>query len=178
MSHTSPQWLQALRKLLPRGALWNFPVGGMLEALLLAIDDGLNAAEADVENILVESDPRTTTMLLPDWEATCGLPDGCIPGGGSTAQRRLAVVGRLVATGGASKDYFINLAATYGYTITIDEPALHTWRVISPLASGLVYSTCNGTCDDQLQTYGNQQLECFINRLKPAHTVAEFEYTG
>lgn len=178
MAVTAGQVLAQLKKLLPRGPLWNLPIGGVRERLLLAIADNLVATQSDEESILAEADPRTTAQLLPDWEATCGLPDGCLPGGGSTAQRRNAVVGRLNEVGGASKAYFIGLAAVYGYTITIDEPALHTWRVHSSLSAGLVWSTCNGTCDDQLQTYGSTQLECLINRVKPAHTVVEFAYSG
>ena len=179
MSATSLQWLQALRKLLPRGAIWLFPEGGALEALLYAIADALVTTQTDEEGILVESDPRTTSALLPDWEAFCGLPDGCIPGGGSTTQRRLAVVGRLTDVGGSSsKAYFIARAAAYGYTITIDEPALHTWRVTSSLSASITNMTCDGNCNDQLESYGSNQLECLINRLKPAHTVVEFEFTG
>jgi uncharacterized protein YmfQ (DUF2313 family) len=178
MAVTAAKALLELKKFSPRGQLWDFLRGGFVERLLKALGDGLVATEADIDTLTTEADPRTTSQLLPDWEATCGLPDGCVPGGGSTAQRRNAVVGRLVATGGASRAYLIGLAAKFGYVITIDEPAPFTFRVTSPLASGLVYSTCNGTCDDQLQTFGVAQLECLIERVKPAHTAAEFAYTG
>jgi uncharacterized protein YmfQ (DUF2313 family) len=180
MGLIATQWLAALRKLLPRGPIWRFPIGGVLEAVLLAISDSLVSMQTDAETILTESDPRTTAQLLPEWNTFCGLPDGCIPGGGSTSQQRAAIVGRLNEVGGGprNKAFYIAVAAAYGFTITIDEPAVFTWRVTSSLSGSLTNMTCDGTCDDPLETFGTSQLECLLNRIKPAHTVLEFAYTG
>ncbi|WP_421793395.1 YmfQ family protein [Hydrocarboniphaga effusa] len=166
-----------LTALLPRGKLWE-SLATMLpwQRLLLAFGDGLARFHAAVLERTVEADPRTTSELLPEWEATVGLPDHCLPNGGSTEQRREAVVARLVATGGSSVAYFTELADAYGYAITIDYPALHTFRVTTPAETSLVNMTCNGTCNDALQSFGNEQLECLLTRVKPAHTAILFAY--
>src|SRR5581483_2624949 len=113
----------------------------------------------------------------PDWEATCGLPDGCVPGGGTTQQRRNAVVGKLLETGGCNFAYYIELAAAYGFTITCEDLDTDYWRVNSTLPSGLVNSTCDMSSDDPIEVFGNDQLECLINRVKQAHTEVIFAYS-
>jgi uncharacterized protein YmfQ (DUF2313 family) len=173
---TSNQYLDQLKRLAPPGRLWAIPVGSLIEKVFLAIADGLARAQTLLETLPSESDPRTTSQLLPEWEKVTGLPDGCIPSGGTTQERRNAIVARLISTGGASVPYFTQLAATYGYSITIDFPALHTWRVSTPTTIGITRANCRSKCIDPLRTWGNDQLECLLNRVKPAHTVLEFAY--
>lgn len=174
----SPQaYAQQLAALLPVGSLWaSLRASSLFQGLLLGLAEGLARFHAAVEAFVREADPRTSSELLPDWESTTGLPDGCVPGGGSTEQRRAAVVARLVATGGASEAYFIGLAAAYGYEISLSYPALHTWRAETATDVAVVNMSCNGDCNDPLQSYGNEQLECLLNRAKPAHTVLEIAY--
>lgn len=178
---TPDEYAAQLRKLLPRGRLWLAPAGTLLYAVLLFIAATLLRFRRFLEGLQAELDPRTASQLLPEWEAACGLPDGCIPGGGTVPQRRAAVLARLTASGGphgetASRAYFIQLAAQFGYTISILESATNVWQVRSTQTVALTWSTCDSGCDDQLQAYGNQQLECLINRLKPAHTQVSFAY--
>ena len=162
---------------LPTGPLWrSLATIPLWQGWLLALGDGLARFHGVVDGLVVETDPRTSSELLPEWEWTVGLPDHCLAGGGSTEQRRDAVVARLVATGGSSVAYFTQLAAAYGYTITVDFPALHTWRVTTPADTAVVNMTCNGTCNDALQSFGNEQLECLLARVKPAHTELLFAY--
>ncbi|MCJ2108020.1 DUF2313 domain-containing protein [Methylobacterium sp. E-041] len=66
--------------------------------------------------------PSAITDSLDDWERELGLPDACFTGGSGTAARIAAVRTRFAALGGQSPAYFICLAASLGYTITIDEP--------------------------------------------------------
>lgn len=175
MSPTS--YAAQLAALLPPGRLWRSLLATpLIQALLLALADGLARFDQALTALGIESDPRTASELLPEWEQATGLPDQCLVDGGSTEQRRAAVVARLIATGGASEAYFVGLAATYGYEISVSYPALHTWRVETPTEVALVNMTCNGDCNDALQSYGNEQLECLLNRAKPAHTALEIAY--
>lgn len=170
-------YVAQLAALLPPGKLWRSLLATpLIQALLLALADGLARFDQALTALGIESDPRTTSELLPEWEQATGLPDNCLVDGGSTEQRRAAVVARLVATGGASEEYFLGLAAAYGYAGAISYPALHTWRFETATEVALVNMTCNGDCNDALQSYGNQQLECLLNRAKPAHTVLEIAY--
>lgn len=172
-------YAQQLRQLLPTGPAWQQPSTSVLRKLLLAFADSLTRIHNKLVGLLAEADPRTTAELLPEWEATTGLPDDCLSLSRdlSTAERRADVVARLVATGGASAQYFIEVAAAYGYTVTITEPALHTWRVNSAEAQAITYFRAGESgAGDSLGDYGNEQLECLITRLKPSHTALEFAY--
>ena len=174
---TGANYTAQLAALLPRGQLWaGLLASPLFRGVLQACGDALARLQADIDRLPVEADPRTTADFLVEWESTVGLPDGCLADGGSTEQRRAAVVARLVATGGASAAYFQALAAAYGYEIAITYPALHTWRATTTTPVALVNMTCNGDCNDALQSYGNEQLECLLNRAKPAHTVLEIAY--
>ena len=71
--------------------------------------------------LLVETDPRYTADMLPDWERNFGLPDPCVPITLSIPERRVALVNRMTTEGGQSVAFFTALAATLGYTVTIKE---------------------------------------------------------
>lgn len=177
MALTGASYAHQLLQLLPRGPLWQINPSGDFAGLLRAIGESLARSHGAIERLLLEADPRTTGDLLAEWEAACGLPDGCIPGGGTTEQRRAAVVARLIATGGANAAYFIALAATYGYTLTVDELATNQVRfnsdlmvAVTPFRAGLSHA------GEPLRAYGNDQLDCLIDRIKPAHVVATIAY--
>ncbi len=165
-----------LAALLPVGPAWTRREGSLLARLLFALGGELARLHVRADTLLVEADPRSTAELLPDWELTAGLPDPCVAVAQSVQQRRIALVARLTATGGASRSYFIGVGAAYGYTITIEEPALHTWRIrsadvlVTPFRAGL------STAGDPLTSFGNESLECLFNRIKPAHTALLFAY--
>ncbi|MNJ68827.1 hypothetical protein D3C77_651150 [compost metagenome] len=81
-----------------------------------------------------------------------------------------------------------------GYTITIEEfrpfraglaaagDALtnggwaFTWRVHAPEVAVIPFRAGLSAAGEQLRAWGNDTLECKINQLKPAHTVALFAY--
>lgn len=175
MGMTAEQYQAQLDALLPPGAFWRWVQGSVLYGLLLAIGDSLARVDAVAERLPLDADPRTTSDPT-NWEACCGLPDGCIPGGGTLQQRRNAVVSRLASVGGASAAYIEALAAEYGYTVTVEDLGPSHWRVNAAEADVVVNSTCNGTCDDPLEVFGNEQLECLITRVKQSHTQVEFAY--
>lgn len=166
-----------LAALLPRGAIWRgalrVPIlGGLLRAL------GDLGADADnaIAELRNEADPRTTSQLLEPWEHSVGLPDTCLPGGGSTQQRRNAVVARLNALGGADAAYFRDVATSIGVPdVVVTNIGVKRWLVSAPTVPR-VDCTCNDTCNDALQVYGGEQLVCLINELKPADTVADFHF--
>lgn len=66
--------------------------------------------------------PSAITYTLPDWEREYGLPGPCVSGGGGLQARQAAVRAKFASVGGQSPAYFVCLALSLGYTITIDEP--------------------------------------------------------
>lgn len=68
-----------------------------------------------------ESDPRATLEMLPDWERNWGLPDPCVAEPLTIEDRRKVLVLWMTLLGGQSRQFFIDVAARLGYTITITE---------------------------------------------------------
>ncbi|MES2237609.1 MAG: putative phage tail protein [Pseudomonadota bacterium] len=170
--------------------------GRAINAELAADGNALDLAQFWADQILVEADPRTANLTLADWERIYGLPTTCIAATGvaqSTAERRTALLARITMQGGQSRAYFIALAASMGYTISITEGYLHTtemdsedpvtdeqyrfiWYVNSPLNTVRELTTEDDT-EMATAVWGNTLLECTINQFKPAHTLALFSYS-
>lgn len=196
VSYSSAEYLAQLRALLPRGWVWICGRGYVLYRLLSGMAPEFARVDQRLVDLRNEADPLTILELLPEWERLVGIPDPCAEGVATTlAARRAAVQAKLLATGGASRQYFIDYAAALGYPgATIDEfrpmgcndtcnDSLWSeldrfvWMVNLPGDGGCYVMTCNDTCNDYLQVWGETEIECRINRLKPAHTVVVFAYT-
>lgn len=182
-----------LKSLLPRGAAFSVETDSNVHKVCLAVADEFARFDARGENLIEELDPRTTFELLADWERVYGLPDPCLGANQNTAQRINSLVQKITAIGGQTAAYFIAVAAVLGFTITITEFRAHTvdddvdyslygddwnfaWQVNAPLNTVIEY-TVSDTVDDALAVFGNAQLECVLQALKPAHTVIIFSYT-
>lgn len=159
----------------------NEPLGAGGEA-----GSGIAQAFADVQSAAsdfteVEAVPSTTAQLLPNWEFDYGLPDTCTPLGATLQQRRHALLAKIAAVGGASEAYFIAVAAALGYTITITEGTAgsYTWTINAAAAGPTsLFRAGQSRAGDLLQRAGaNAQLECVMNRIKPAHTKLLFAYS-
>lgn len=174
---TAEDYAAQLAALLPAGPAWQPTPDTLLGRIVLAIGTELARVHARADTLSIEADPRTTTELLPEWELTAGLPARCVNVAQSIEQRRAALLARLTGTGGASRAYFIGVAAAYGYTVTIEEPALHTWRMRSTEVVGITrFRAGLSTAGDPLASFGNEAFECLFNRIKPAHTALLFAY--
>jgi uncharacterized protein YmfQ (DUF2313 family) len=142
-----------------------------------------------------EANPADTNELLVDWERVAGLPDKCAGVLEETLQgRRNALLTKLSSTGGQSAAYFIELAASLGYTVTIEQfrpfrvgmsragdsltngAWVFTWLIRAPEVTVTSFRVGRSAVGERLRTWGNDTLECKINQLKPAHTIALFAY--
>lgn len=194
MPASAKEYYEQLKKLKPLGYAWPDDDELTQNKLLKALADEAARIDVRVEDLIRELDPQVTLELLMDWERTCGLPDPCTGLAQTVELRRQAVVDKLNARGGQHKQYYIDLAKRYGFTITIIEtwPAavgdsvnrgmygdkwLHHFEVNAPLDTIRHTRTDVGSAGDPIRFWGNDILECLINRYKPAHTVARFLYT-
>ena len=50
------------------------------------------------------------------------------------------------------------------------------WQVNAPEASIVEFDAGRSSAGEPLRSWGNELLECVINRLKPAHTYVLFAY--
>lgn len=196
MALTDSDYLRQLQALLPPGPAWPKDDNALLTRLLSGLSEELARVDGRAWQIAEEADPRTVAELFADWERVAGLPDACAVAFGGTqtvAQRRAALVGRLATLGGQSPAYFIALAASIGYAITITEFRAHTveddvnyalydsawnfaWQVNAALNT-INEITVDMTVEDPLAAWGNTLLECVINRIKPAQTTVLYSYT-
>jgi uncharacterized protein YmfQ (DUF2313 family) len=199
---------RALSDLLPYGIAWpRWP-----SSVLMKTARGLTKYWGDVDDraadlLETESDPRITVELLPEWERAWGLPDECLTPPTTIAARQAALIKRMTHIGAQSREYFINLAAEIGYTITISEysPWMVGYSEVGETSDGLGYwrweigepeirfywTVKLGPTNVTWWQYGKaeigvdphcdieffEDIECLFRRLKPAHTYLIFNYS-
>jgi uncharacterized protein YmfQ (DUF2313 family) len=187
-------YLRQLQALLPPGAAWPREDSATLTQTLWALAEEFARVDGRAATLRDEADPRTTFELLIDWERAFGLPAPCMDGVSQTPQqRRNALVAQVTGIGDQSRQYFIDLAAAAGFTITItefepwtfgkpfSEPLYgQTWRFawqVNALLDTVGYWTFADPFSTPFAWWGNELLECLISRLKPAHTHVLFAYS-
>lgn len=192
---TDADYLEQLKTLLPPGQAFPREAGTTLHDLLDGMAIELKRADGRGELLPIEANPATTSEMLSDWERVAGLPDKCSGVLEETIQgRRNALLTKLTSTGGQSAAYFIEVAAALGYSVTIETfqpfrvgrsrvgdsltngPWAFTWLVRAPEVSVTSFRVGRSAVGERLRTWGNDTLECKLNQLKPAHTIAIFAY--
>lgn len=185
-------YLAQMQALLPSGMAWARGAGSTLARLLQAWADEFSRVDGTAAFVVEEADPRTTAALLADWERVYGLPEPHVIGEQSFQARRDALVAKVTMEGGQSPAFYIALVGAIGYAITITERSPHnteldTEQPITSDEEAYVWIVhCGATTvreattedDTEMATavWGNDLLEAFITRYKPAHTLALFAY--
>jgi uncharacterized protein YmfQ (DUF2313 family) len=192
--NTPEDYLSQFQRLLPRGRIWHRGWGWMQDADLLTLMPTWSRLQTGLNELITQIFPCSTTELLPEWEASLGLPDPCTGELPTMQQRTAAVCGKFAARGGQSREYFIHLAASLGFNIVIetyspfyasrnragdpccDEQWAYAWRVIADPTQVLYFLASYSAAGDPLATWGNKLLECEFENYKPAHTQIVFSY--
>jgi uncharacterized protein YmfQ (DUF2313 family) len=155
-----------------------------------------------------ESDPRITLELLPDWERAWGLPDPCFAAPITISERQRLLVMWMTLRGAQDRNFFTQLASFLGYRIRIREYApwmfgvsevgptddgtgYWRWEIGPPEMrfywSAIVddvsyiwwrYGRAEIGVDPHLRIGVPEDLQCMLNRWKPAHTDLIFDFTG
>ena len=199
---TSEDYAVAFAALLPVGAAWPRDPDSDLMGYVAGQAGIWGRVDARAADLLVsESDPRFTAQLLTEWERAYGLPDPCVPVVQTIPERRTALVAKITAQGGQSRAFFTALAATLGYAIEIEEfrpfqPGISSaggsrgrvmvpnsrfyWRIKlnTPRLQRFSAGYSSAGRDSMLSIRRAEDLECVLNRWKPAHTVLIFSYNG
>jgi uncharacterized protein YmfQ (DUF2313 family) len=165
--------------------LFPLELGGVYDQDAVLEGMQLDDVQTSDDSLLREIFPQSCDKTLADWERVCGL----IPLSTDTLQMRQArVITKLRERGGLSIPYFIELASSMGYTVTIEELLANTdgygpegifrWRVTFT-ATPLYYFRAG-------QSYAGERLidgplatalEGLFTDLKPAHTMIIFAYS-
>ncbi|GHU04092.1 phage tail protein [Alphaproteobacteria bacterium] len=196
--HSKSEWAGQAASLLPPGPFWaGFRAeAGRGQALLRAKGIGFSALEEASERLLIDAFPGTTAQMPSDWEKVLGLPDLCAPGDLTMVERVEAVVEKLTRIGGMTAEFFERAAARLGYQITIRQymparcgvarcgvselvpfEAANHWRVeVSGPRQSL--ARCGITrCGESLGVFRiAEDLECLLQRIRPAGTYLHFDY--
>lgn len=188
------EYAGALAKLMPRGRIWRGDPGSNLQALLASLAPTYTRSTQAAAQVLVDADPATTVNLLDEWEASLGLPDPCTAPSPSLQQRRAAVRAKFGARGTLNIPFFIRLAASLGFTVTITEFMSYradmacdlpdydaawdwAWEVTAPQVTTFYFSADQSNADDPLETYDNSELACRMLAYAPAGTILFFAFS-
>lgn len=197
MAMTVDQFVAMQQALLPAGMAWPRNPDAVLTKLLRSWADEFARESGRVDDLLNEFIPVDVQEMLPDWERVLGLPDACCSFDVALTvdQRRTNLNHKLTSAGGQSRQFYIDLAAKLGYTdVSIDEFRLATctdscestvygreWKFAWQMNVGDYISihtmSCSDPCDSPLRSWVQTELQCRINQLKAAHTVAIVNWT-
>lgn len=180
---------------MPRGKVWPKDSDAVQTKTLAGLATPFQQHNDRANYLLVDAFPPTAEELLPEWEATLGLPDPCAGPQPSIAQRQAQVLARFAGVGGQSPGYFISYAAKLGYTVTIKQYKpfrmgqssmgdqlggsewAFVWDVDAPLNTITRFAMGQSAMGDPLAAWGNQVLECELSTYAPAHTLVRFTYS-
>ncbi len=150
-----------------------------LRKLLRGLATELMRAEEYINTFDNEYDPRTTSLLIDEWERGVGIPDACLLGTGDLAERRSHVVAKLSALGLQTVADFVALGAVFGIAVTVealDSIAIPPIPIVYPDARFIIVVTGAGLVSglppyDVPFTPGSSEsvLECLFNLLKPVN---------
>lgn len=192
-TYQAADFLAALQAMMPRGKVWPRDADAVQTQALDGHAKPFATHSARANNLLVDAFPASTEELLPEWEETLGLPDPCAGEAPTIQLRQAQVLARFTAIGGQSAAYFISLAATLGYEITITQFApfrfgetferplygvawAFAWQVNAPTFSVERFQFGVDTFGDPFSYWNNNVLQCELQRYAPAHTYLLFNY--
>ncbi len=189
-------YAQQLKQLHPRGMLWEslLRVGSIYSKLLTGIAHCFARIDDRAAALIDESDPRSTTEMLPDWENAAAIPGDCGLIGETIAERQQNLTAKITQQAGDSKQDLIDIAERHGFApATITEYTSHSvdsdvdapiygadWRFAIKLTAPnkpVITFTVDSAVDESLGSeLSGTQLECAIKKMAPAHCVVIFEY--
>mgnify|MGYP003600650286 FL=1 len=193
---SAAEYQAQLMALLPSGPAWDPETVPELKVVLAGISQELARIDARAFDLINEMDPGSVSELVPDWEAVMGLPDPCLGDNPTFEDRRLAVRQRLLAVGGQSRAYFIEIAIRQGYresSITEHRSprfgrarfgsahfgtwtAQFMWTLDSGPRRRLGRRFGASFWGERFGTNPSGALECVIRRSAPAHTLEFIKY--
>lgn len=194
-------YAEAFARLLPTGEAWSRDPDGCLMQLVRGQAEiwGAVVDPRAADLLEIETDPRFTLELLAEWERAYGLPDPCVPVVQTLPERRQRLAQKIAMQGGQSRAFFIGIAASLNYAITIKEyvpfqfglssfggshgrmnpPGFRYCWTVSVTGARLTrfqFGASSFGRDPLLSIRKAEDLECIFGRIKPAHTLLFFDY--
>lgn len=200
---TANEYRQQLFALLPQGIVWNAEPTSTLQRLLGGQAVEFGRVDERAGALLIEADPRQALYTFEEWEASYGLPSACAPASQSMADRKAALIGRILGRGGMTAQDYLDLAEGLGYagaqvlefreaTVEVETPTGHTgavigddingadwdltWRVLLP--NGVVRESVveEAVIGDPLRSWGDELIECSLRHAAPSWLILQVGY--
>lgn len=165
---------------LPTGRVWPREPDAVLPRVMEALGPTYGRMTARALGLLRDAPAGTLDEMLPDWEATLGLPDPCAGDAPSLPQRRASVRAAIAAQGGQSAPYFVAILAALGRTGTVTNfaPARAGLLAAGEPLYGPEWSHAWLVTLDAAPSDGDAATDavvrCVLDRLAPAHTALLF----
>jgi uncharacterized protein YmfQ (DUF2313 family) len=177
-NYTASDFANAIHALMPRGLAWPRDPTAVQAQVIAGLSPTWVRHTQQNNNLLVDAFPATAVQLLPEWEATLGLPDPCAGESPTLQGRQAQVVARLTNSGGQSVPYFIAYAEALGYTVTVTEYTpfrmgqqrmgcplgleewAFTWRINAPAETITYFSMGQSAMGQALASWGSEVLQC------------------
>lgn len=188
---------EILASLFPYGSMWPRDLDSNFMKFVEALAVDFAEVEALAYLLLQEANPNTAIYTLSEWEAALGLPDDCAKNATTIQERVIAIIDKLLNTGGQSIPYFKQLAIDYGYDVEIEEfrpfrcgissvsdglydlanKIRHQWRMTVD-GDRLTRFKCGQSevIDPLFKLTRAEDLECVMQKRKPAQTTLIFKY--
>ncbi|MGO4379751.1 YmfQ family protein [Pseudoduganella sp. RAF53_2] len=181
--YSAADYLGALQALMPRGRVWPRDPGAVQTKVLAGLSASYAAQNARSNYLLQDAFPQTANELLPEWEATLGLPSPVIGPAPSILARQTLVVARLVGPGGLTIPTLTRFSGLLGYAVEIRGGApfrcgqskcgqqlgtveqMYRLTVTAPAAAATPFGA-----------YGPAVLQNELNRLIPPYAVLTFQF--
>ena len=198
MAVSASEYVGMLKELLPHGVAWPRGDSTSLYALMFEVWGAeLARVDARARALITEDDPRFAIETFQEWLDEWGLPDDCIRAwsDANDSTLRKLLLWKIQTVGSQNWQFFVDLAAMFGYVITIDEFNRHsvrsrtsdvlseemwphTWRVnvLAAQGSAMTYHEVTGDANEPLAWWGDSLIECLIKRYAPAHCTLIFAY--
>jgi uncharacterized protein YmfQ (DUF2313 family) len=181
IAKTAEDWANSLADHMPQGFALDLAGGGLFRRLFEGLALELARFDALCDELLTELDHSTTIQFISDFERMLDLPRACQSTPAQLTQRRALVAAVLQRPRDLSPATLIEVAAIYGFTITIKEyfPATVPADVgFSPFrydvgTMGVVqvvdFTTGGSVAGDQLGAVGQLDIACILDEIEPAY---------
>lgn len=197
MALTERDYSHQIDALLPRGPIWKRTPGSTLDAVLYALGREAARADARINQVIEEADPRTSIEELARWFDDYGIPSACLEAiaDPSQEQMRQELLAKITSNLGLTAAFFESLAGTLGYQAKVTTFTEHDvnddvehplyekqWTTVMTLGitirsnGNAEYLDVTWGADEPLARWGNALLECVIRALAPAHVYVIFMY--
>lgn len=193
MALTLTQWRDTLLLLLPRGSAFTRDPESGNGQWCQGLAEEWARVDARIDQLLTESDPSTTSELIDDWEIDWGLPSECTGPLVTLAERRQALLDRIVNIPNQSRQTYVDRAAALGYTVTVTEyesgDSVPGYGGIPTADAGFVVQinvigiSGSGTTREHGSIFGeafgwegDTLLECALRQIAPTHNFLIFAY--